>query len=648
MSNIFTILTTVLSGNEKFCSAEGKLLKNKIAEAANKNDSDLLKALLNNEDLKKAFFVNIDGVEVFDKTSFGWVVNNREFLPDSFTRFKNKIGLSNRMGDMISATSDVVLSFPYKDCVLEGGQTKEDQRRDEKFFNTVLAPDEIDKMFSPKVLTNPTRCSAAGLENVTEMNDDENILVKGNNLLSLSSLKRRYGNKIRMAYWDVPYNTGADSFKYNDKFSRSSWLVFIKNRVEQVMPLLDPISGVLLIQCSFHHYAYLKVLLDEIVGNYVMTFNVLVRHPERTLTADKEYNDVVEYVLVYSKSPSFKMPKIAEDKTVDNYQWTVKELSEGKEIEFEGRKGRIFEPGEYELTKVEPAKENFKIITVRGSIKEKVSSGRFYVKYLQPLENQYPSKTLFKVDNIGDDMYDYRYFYLPPKGNKNGADLQGMPTSTNKTYKPYPNFIDFVQSYNTVNDEGVVEFRNGKKPEDLIAFLMEIFTSEGDYVLDAFAGSGTTGAVAIKLNRRFVLCEQMDYIEDTTRARLLGVVKGEENDTLTEYEYSGGGSFLYFELKKQNQAFIDRAKNAESDSELKDILNDAIKTGYISCQVNPKKIEANITDFDSLSTDQKKEFIMSLIDANLLYVNMDDIDDAEFAVTDAEKAFSRSFYNMEA
>ena len=648
MSNIFTVLTTVLSGNEKFCSAEGKLLKNKIAEAANKNDSDLLRVLLNNEDLKKAFFVNIDGVEVFDKTSFGWVVNNREFLPDSFTRFKNKIGLSDRMGDMISATSDVVLSFPYKDCVLEGGQTKEDQSRDEKFFNTVLAPDEIDKMFLPKVLTNPIRCSANGLENITEMHDDENILVKGNNLLLLSSLKDRYGNKIRMAYWDVPYNTGADSFKYNDKFSRSSWLVFIKNRVEQVMPLLDPISGVLLIQCSFHHYAYLKVLLDEIVGNYVMTFNVLVRHPERTLTADKEYNDVVEYVLVYSKSPSFKMPKIAEDKTVDDYQWIVNELAEGKEIEFEGRKGRIFEPGEYELKKVEPAKENFKIVTVRGSIKEKVSSGRFYVKYLQPLEAEYPSKTLFKVENIGDDMYDYRYFYLPPEGNKNGAYLQGMPTSTNKTYKPYPNFIDFVQSYNTVNDEGVVEFRNGKKPEDLIAFLMEIFTNEGDYVLDAFAGSGTTGAVAIKLNRLFVLCEQMDYIEDTTRARLLGVVKGEENDTLTEYEYSGGGSFVYFELKKQNQSFVDRVKKAESDSDLRDILNDVIKTGYISCQVNPKEIEANITDFENLSVDQKKEFILSLIDANLLYVNLDDIDDSEFAVSDAEKAFSRSFYNMEA
>ncbi len=648
MSNLYTVLVSVLSKKKQFCSDEGILLKNKIVEAANKNDEVLLKALLDNDDLKRAFFVNVDGIEVFDKIGFGWVVNNREFLPDSFTRYKNKIGLSDKSGNMIAANSDVVLSFPYKDCVLEGGQTKEEQKREERFFNALLAPDEIDKMFLPKVLTNPIKYTSEGEEKANEINLNDNLLIKGNNLLALSSLRRKYGNKVRMAYWDVPYNTGADSFKYNDKFSRSSWLVFIKNRVEQVMPLLDPISGVLLIQCSFHHYAYLKVLLDEIIGNYVMTFNVLVRHPDRTLTADKDFNDVVEYVLVYSKSPSFKMPKIAEDKTVDDYQFIVNELSDGKEIEFDGRKAKIFNPDEYEIKKVSPAKENFKIVTVRGSIKEKNSSGRFYVKYLQPIEKDYPPKTLVKVENIGDDIYDFRYFYLPPEGNKNGAYLQGMPTSSAKTYKPYPNFIDFVQSYNVVNDEGVVEFRNGKKPEDLIAYLMEIFTAEGDFVLDAFAGSGTTGAVAVKLNRQFILCEQMDYIEDITRARLKGVIEGKENDTLTEYEYSGGGSFVYLELKKQNQAFVDMVNYAEDDDSVKEILMKVIKTGYISCQVNPKDIESNLEDFESLEFNQKKEFVLNLLDANLLYVNMDDIDDSEYAVSEEEKDFSKKFYNMEA
>ena len=261
-----------------------------------------------------------------------------------------------------------------------------------------------------------------------------------------------------------------------------------------------------------------------------MTFNVLVRHPERTLTADKDYNDVVEYVLVYSKSPSFKMPKIAVDKTVDDYQWVINELSSGKEIEFDGRKARIFEPNEYELKKVAPSKENFKIVTERGSIKEKVSSGRFYVKYLQPIEKEYPAKTIFKVDNIGDDMYSYRYFYLPPEGNKNGAYLQGMPTSSSKTYKPYPNFLDFVQSYNTVNNEGGVEFRNGKKPEDLVAFLMEIFTSEGDYVLD-------TSSRRIRLDtlKDSAIDNYGRIFQNDTQVAQIGVVDFEDYSYLEKY-----------------------------------------------------------------------------------------------------------------
>lgn len=447
-----------------------------------------------------------------------------------------------------------------------------------------------------------------------------------------------------MVYWDVPYNTGADSFGYNDKFSRSSWLVFIKNRVEQVLPLLSNNGGVFLIQCSFHQYSYLKVLLDEVIGNYVMTFNVLVRHPDRTLTGDKEFNDVVEYVLVYSKKPGFKMPKKEEEKTVDDYQWMVTELSEGKPIEFDGRKAVVLTPDEYELNRVEPARENFKIMTVRGSIKEKVSSGRFYVKYLQPLESKYPAKTIFRVDGIGDDMYDYRYFYLPPEGNKNGAYLQGMPLSSSVTLKPYPNFIDFVQSYNVVNDEGVVEFRNGKKPEDLIAFLMDIFTVEGDLVLDAFAGSGTTAAVAIKMNRQFILCEQMDYIHDVTVKRLKGVFDGEENDLLPEYEYDGQGSFVYCELAKLNQNYVDEIAAANSTKTLKDIYARIVKSGFISYKVDPAAIDEAADDFEALSLEDQKRFLMEILDKNLLYVNYCDIDDEEFGISEEDKAFTRSFY----
>ncbi|MBP5281929.1 MAG: site-specific DNA-methyltransferase [Lachnospiraceae bacterium] len=486
-------------------------------------------------------------------------------------------------------------------------------------------------MFYPKALANFKRYTAKGVGKVKAISMEDSLVIKGNNLLTLSSLGKRYANKVKMVYWDVPYNTGSDSFGYNDKFSRSSWLVFIKNRVEKVLPMLSDRGGVFLIQCSFHQYSYLKVLLDEIIGNYVMTFNVLVRHPDRTLTTDKEFNDVIEYVLVYSKRPDFRMPRMVEEKTVNDYRWAVKELSKGKAVTFDGRKGRVFLPGEYELYKAEPAKENFKVMTVRGSIKEKVSSGRFYVKYLQPLEGQYPPKTLFKVDGIGDDMYDYRYFYLPPKGNKNGAYLQGMPMSSNVTYKPYPNFLDFVQSYNVVNEEGGVEFRNGKKPEDLLEFLMGIFTAEGDLVLDAFGGSGTTAAVAMKMNRRFILCEQMDYVETVTVKRIQGELQG---------------SFVYFELAKLNQRFVERIQKAK-EKDLKAIWKDMMATGLISYKVRPKDVDLSSEDFNALTKEEKKRLLLSLLDMNQLYVNLCDVDDAESGLTDEEKALTKAFYGVE-
>lgn len=643
MTKFYDEVIKVLKQDERFFSKDGVLLKNALYEAAMQMDGSLLKLLMANEVTRNHFFVMVEGIAVFDKVAFGWVISNREFFPDSYTRFKNRIGLTNSNGELISASNDVELVFPYKECVLEGGQTKEDQKRAEIFYNTSLAPDEIDRLFCPKAICSAKRYTASGFIKETKITEDDNLVIKGNNLLALSSIGKKYAGKVRMVYWDVPYNTGSDSFGYNDRFSRSSWLLFIKNRVEKALPMLTSHGGVFLIQCSFHQYSYLKVLLDEVIGNYVMTFNVLVRHPERTLTGDKEFNDVIEYVLVYAKSPGFKMPKREEEKTVDDYQWTINELTKGTPVTFDGRKGRIFLPSEYELKKADPSDKNFKIVTVRGSIKEKNSSGRFYVKYLQPLEKSYPAKTLFKIDGIGDDMYDYRYFYLPPEGNKNGAYLQGMPTSSNVTYKPYPNFLDFVQSYNIVNEEGNVEFRNGKKPEDLLAFLMSIFTVEGDWVLDAFGGSGTTAAVALKMNRHFIICEQMDYIETVTVKRIHGVLQGEENNLLPEYEYDGRGSFVYFELARSNQVFVDRIMES-SESELPSILDDMIATGFISCKVNPADIDLSSEDFGALTSDEKKRFLMELLDLNQLYINYCDIEDEDYSVSEEDKTLSRSFY----
>ena len=642
MPAVFDTLQALLRQDARFFTEDGVLLRNAVCEAAEKMDPVLLRLLLSHPDTRARFFTEAAGVLVFDKARFCWTVTSREFLPDSYTRFQNRIGLADRAGHLLSASGDTVLSFPFKDCVLEGGQTREDQRRGEVFYNEALAPQEIDQLLSPKVLVHPRRCTAAGEQPVTEIRPEDSLLIQGNNLLVLSSLRRRYAGKVRMAYWDVPYNTGSDSFGYNDRFSRSTWLVFLKNRVEQALPLLAE-DGVLLIQCSFHQQAYLQVLLDELVGNHVMTFHVLVRHPDRTLAADKAFNDVIEYVLVYAKSPQFQMPRIVQEKDVNDYCWAVEELVPGDAVSLGGRQARVLRPDQYRLVKRPADKTQFKVVSVRGSIREKTSSGRFYVKYLQPLEGQYPPKTLFQVEGIGDDAYSYRYFYLPPKGRKNGAYLQGMPTSSSQTRRPYPNFLDFVQAYNAVDREGTVSFRNGKKPESLIAYLMEIFTRPGDWVLDAFAGSGTTAAVALKLGRHFLCIEQMDYAETLTKERICGVLRGGENDVLPEAGWQGGGSFLYCRLAKLNEALAEEIA-AAGPEDLPDLCRRMVDTGLISSRVTRADLQAAEADLSALSLPDRKRFLLELLDKNQLYVNLCDMEDAEFAVSPEDRAFNHSFY----
>lgn len=146
------------------------------------------------------------------------------------------------------------------------------------------------------------------------------------------------------------------------------------------------------------------------------------------------------------------------------------------------------------------------------------------------------------------------------------------------------------------------------------------------------------------MNRKFVTCEQMDYVDTITVPRIKGVISGEENDLLSEVGYEGGGSFVYCELAKANQNFVDEIQSASSLDEIKDIYTRIIETGFISSKVNPKEIDANVDEFASLSLDDQKRFLMELLDKNLLYVNYCDIDDEEYGISDDDKAFTRSFY----
>lgn len=552
MNSLYSTLIEVLKQKTDFFSESGELLRNAVYEAAMKMDPALIKLLLSNETTKKRFFNDVDGVLVFDKVGFGWVINNKEFLPDSYTRFKNKIGLVDERGSFISSSGNVELVFPYKDCVLEGGQTKEDQKRSEIFYNETLAPDEIDRLLYPKVLTNAKRYTSNGNAQITEFSDNDNLIIKGNNLLAIASLKRKFAGRIKLIYIDPPYNTGNDSFGYNDKFNRSSWLSFMKSRLKIAKDLLSP-DGAIYVQLDYHQVHYAKILMDEIFGEENFQREIIWRIGWLSGYKTKDNNWIRNHdtILFYSKNPKSL-------KFIKNYI----PKNEFKEI-------------------AQSDAERYPI--------EDVWNGNEYDDLNSIAIVSFAGETVSKLLNPDDEV-------------------------------------------------------KGQKSEKLLERILRAHTSKGDIVLDFFGGTGTTAAVAHKMGRKYIVCEQLDKHIDIELRRLEKVILGEQSGISKRNNWQGGGSFVYCELAKLNQIYVDKIESATTDAELIALLAEIIDTDFISCKVNPAEIKENANSFEELSVDDKKRLLMELLDKNQLYVNYCDIDDENYHISEEDKAFTKSFY----
>lgn len=608
MNDFYNLVLSVLKQDDRFFSENGELLRNAVYEAAMKMDSNLIKLLYSDGITKKNFFTDIDGIAVFDKIGFGWVINNRDFLPDSYTRYKNKIGLVNNKGDFIATSNDVELVFPYKDCILEGGQTKEDQKRNEIFYNETLAPDEVDRLLYPKVFTNAKRYSADGEEAITEISDTDNLVIKGNNLLAVASLLKKYEGKVKVIYIDPPYNTGSDGFKYNDNFNHSSWLLFMKNRLQLAYRLLRA-DGSIFIQCDDFEDAYLKVLLDEIFGRDNFRNKITWKRRGGSANPKNRLNNVTDYILWYSKTEQMDYTPIFSLKDEKTQQYI---------------------------------KERFTNID---------ENGRRYMK--SPLQSPNPRPNL---------MYEYKGYRIPSKGWSISKDImeqwdaegrlcfpEDKSQNINRKiyldeYKGQPISSLWTDIYviNPMSKEAI-DF-TGQKPEALIKRIFDMCTKENDIVVDFFLGTGTTAATAVKMRRHFIGIEQMDYIENITIDRLRNVIKGDESGISQDVNWQGGGSFVYCELAKLNQKYVDAIEEAATDEKLSEILNEILKTGFISCKVNPAEIVENADDFNALSIADKKRFLMEILEKNQLYVNYCDIDDETFDISEEDKVFTKSFY----
>lgn len=185
------------------------------------------------------------------------------------------------------------------------------------------------------------------------------------------------------------------------------------------------------------------------------------------------------------------------------------------------------------------------------------------------------------------------------------------------------------------------------KPERLLMNIISLISGKGDLILDFFLGTGTTAAVALKMGRRFIGIEQMDYIETITVPRLQKVIKGEQGGISKDVNWQGGGSFVYCELKELNATLMSALQEASSSEEVQHILYKAIDEGRLIPSVMPKDLRAYKDEFAKLPIDQQKHLVMELLDKNKLYVNLCDMDDEDMGITDQEKAFTRSFYRLE-
>ena len=600
-------LENLLLQHEEFL-VEGILNKNKLSELARKYDAKLLNVLMKEEKIKNHFFSELEeGILVFKKDVFLQFLNNKEFLPDSFTAYKTKIGLGSRDGSLLSENHDIVLNFPYKDCILEGGQTKEDAKRDEIFFNETLAPKEITKLLDDKVFTNFKRYDKDGEHEVKEIKEDDNFIIKGNNLVVLHSLKKKYAGKVKCIYIDPPYNTGSDSFGYNDRFNHSTWLTFMANRIDAAKELLSN-DGIMFVHCDDNEQAYLKVLMDEKFQKNNFIGNIVYRKRKSQANLSKNISSIHEYILIYRKTDQGELKKVIPKFDITKFKNPDNDPRGPYDTNPCTNKGGSVYPITTPTGKTIVDEWRFTEETFKKFLEEKKQVGiipnTMWGDIIEDRESEEE-----EIETWWDDL---------ATNQDANIDLKKL-------------FNDTVFAY--------------PKAEDLIKRILEISTEERDLVLDFHLGSGTTAAVAHKMNRQYIGIEQMEYIESVTVERMKKVITGEQGGISKDVNWQGGGEFVYCELKNDAEDFKNSIIESQSTGDLIELFNLAKKSSFLSYRVEPKKLKER--EFLELSFAEQKQLLLEIIDQNNLYVNFSDIDDDTYRISEYEKKLNKEFYGGE-
>lgn len=587
-------------------------------------------------EFKNRFFIMRNNTYIFKLNDFLIFLDLRN-LSGSFTSYTNKIGLGFKTKSFLKTNNEVVLNFAYKDGVIKGGQSKDEDKKNEIFFNEILAKDEIDVLFARKALQN---FELIGQGDLKENLNNANLLIKGNNLLALHSLKKKFANKVKLIYIDPPYNTGNDSFNYNDNFNHSTWLTFMKNRLEIAREFLSD-DGVIFIQCDDNEQAYLKVLCDEIFGreNFVCNFACIVAPAgtQSSVFVAQQHN----YCLAYAKNKS--------NLTLFNIANTEQELKEKyKEKDKYGfyYSERLWKRGQ-------------------GGKKEDVPSLHFPVYYDEIKDKIYIDSEAKNVKNLikiipyqtkgvlgrwtwsKEKMLNEKHKLIIRKVNNEYVLHKKNYRQDDKGKLPYSVITSDI-ARTEIGSLEIKEIFNDKvfnypKSEKFLKRIIEISTQENDLVMDFFAGSGTTLAVAHKMNRCWIGIEQMDYIESITKERLKKVINGEQGGISKALNWQGGGSFIYAELMPLNVAYKERIKNINDEKELEKLYNDLESKAFLDYRIDLDSILKD-KEFKELDLQNKQEALLKILDSNMDYVLYGDIQDEDYAISSEVIELNKIFY----
>ncbi len=648
--NLYNTLEQQLKKEPNFVTDNGELKKWVVLNKAQNFDEELIGLLLDNAELKEKFFRTLslskgESITVFNQNLFVQFLEQKNYLNDSYTQYKNKVGLTID-GKYLKQRNEVALVWPFKDCILEGGQSREEDKREEIFFNEILAQDEITQLLEPKVLTNARRIetdTSTGSVQATEKPFDQfnrnengtitdNLIIKGNNLLALHTLKEEFAGKVKLIYIDPPYNTGNDGFKYNDNFNHSTWLTFMKNRLEVARELLRE-DGVIFVQCDDNEQAYLKVLMDEVFGRENFVATLVWRKKYGGGKGSRFFVDMHEYINCYAINT----------KNLDNFlidrNNNQKEIFKEKDIYYEERGGYYIRPLKSGLaerkTLVYPIKcPDGSFIETQWICAEKT--------FKELLKEE---RIVFKKLNTGKYNV-YKKFYEKDGGGKVLTESIIYDLAYNQQGK------EEIKNLFNISEGRDVVFEYSK-PEKLIQRIIEMSTDPGDIVLDYHLGSGTTAAVAHKMGRQYIGIEQMDYVETIAVERLKKVIAGEQGGISKSVNWQGGGSFVYCELKKYNQTFIEQIEKAKDlpdgkagTEALLKIWEQMKAKSFLNYNMDIKKQDEHLEEFKALSLAEQKQHLCELLDKNQLYVNRSSLHDADFACTEEEKRLNHDFYKM--